>query len=77
MHPLLPRVGTFAEPNPVPSEERRVIRRGAPEALRIVPVSPGWPPMRIDPVQPPAPSGGWGWLRAIWPGRQPGAHPVR
>jgi hypothetical protein len=78
MNPLFVRVGLGADLSSIPSEERRTIRRGAPEPLRIEPVAPGWPPVRITPLQPPRPAnGGWGWLRAVWPGRPPGAQPAR
>jgi hypothetical protein len=77
MYPLLPRVGQGADLPVLPSEDRPTVRRSAPEALRFESVSPGWPPLRVEPVRPAAPGSGWGWLRAVWPVRTPRAHPVR
>ena len=80
MLPLLPQVGLRADHTSLPLEERRPVRRGAPQALRFDAAAPGWPPLRIDPVPPPVPArqgGGWGWLAALWRGRAPGAAPAR
>ena len=71
MLPLLPQVGRFADPSPLPFEDRRTIRRGAPEALRVEPASPGWPPLRLSPAPPPQPprdGAGPGWLGRLWRG---------
>lgn len=70
MHPLLPQVGHLGDRSALPFEERRPLRRGAPEALRFEAHSTGWPPMLIAPAPAPRPlrpqGAGWGWLARLW-----------
>jgi len=79
MLPLLAQVGRDAGHLHFTFEEHRVLRRGAPAALRFD--VPGGPLVRFDPVHPPAPlrppRSAFGWLAALWPHRGPRAAPSR
>jgi hypothetical protein len=79
MFPLLPGTGFDAGHPSVPFEEKRIIRRGAPDALRFHTPAPGpaWPPSPlVQPVSPePQAGGGWGWLTS-WLQRAPRGAPT-
>lgn len=65
MLPPFPPVGLRPDLPDPRIEERRVLRRGAPERLRLDLPAPGWPPvfLRAEPFAPPdapaPPAGGW------------------
>lgn len=67
MHPpLIPRVELRLDPSPRPLEERRVLRRSAPEHLRFDQPAPAGPLLVIEPRwQPPVPAQRGGWIRRL------------
>jgi hypothetical protein len=76
MLPPFPVVEPRLDPSSLPSEERRVLRRSAPERLRLDLPAPGWPPLLIEArAHPPVAQredGGWarrlaGALRLLAP----------
>jgi hypothetical protein len=65
--PLTTADRRIGSPDPLPPEERRVLRRGAPERLAFDPPPPGLP--LVAPHRPPLPLAGpgteRGWLRRL------------